>query len=564
MKSLNNDPIAHSELIELQEELLKETIVELREGWGKFTPEMKKYYREFKKETNYFSRNSDVDELIEKILKSDIVYSGDYHTLGQSQNAHLKLLSETIRRKEEVIIGMEMVYIEDQNHLDEYLKGDIDENDFLIKSKYDEKWGFNWENYKPILDLAKENNLKVIGLNYPAFQVPNPLFVRDKKASELISKISIENPEKLIFVIFGDMHITSSHLPRQVKLELEKKKVSRKDLIIYQNIDEVYFKLVKENLENNVDVVMLKRRVFSILNTTPFIKYQSRIHWRENIDYYHCKFYDIGIDKCTCGDTIVFEEEIQELLRSVTKYFNISKDNLPDFESYTYDSKILFDRIREAGIDMKTIKMKLKIHDSFYISDPPIICLGRPNTNHMTEQASIYLYYCNSLFDEDKLTPIDLYFARIIINALGFLGSKIINPKRKCSRLKDFELFNLKYKGKRLKGKLYKQKIVARNIFKHYELLLSILKSKKRNNRGFSNLANKDQMTAGLLSKCIGQILGENIFYSILQELISKEEIRKLFFNDFDIPGVSFMEYIDLENNVKSVNIPFQSKDERF
>ena len=59
----------------------------------------------------------------------------------------------------------------------------------------------------------------------------------------------------------------------------------------------------------------------------------------------------------------------------------------------------------------------------------------------MAEQATIYLYHSNSLFDEDKLSLIDLYFARIIINALGFLGSKIINPKRKCSRLKDFELF---------------------------------------------------------------------------------------------------------------------------
>jgi hypothetical protein len=558
------DADAHSELIELQEELLKETIDELRESWGKFTPGMKKYYREFKKETTKFSKNSDIGELIEKVLKSDIVYSGDYHTLGQSQSAHLKILSEILKNRKDIVIGLEMVYMADQELMDQYVRGELVESEFLEKSKYYEKWGFDWKNYKPILQFAIKNGLEIIGLNYPAYNIPNPLYIRDKKAAEVIARISAENPEKLIFVIFGDMHVASIHLPREVKLQLEKRNVRRKDLIIFQNIDEIYFRLVKEDMENKVDVVMLNKKTYCIMNTTPYIKYQSRIHWCENMDYYVCKFYDIGIDKSSSGDDVIFEDDVDELMNIITKYFFLSKDNLPDFEVYSYDSKILFDRIRENDIDMKSFKVNIKLLDSFYINKPPIICLGRPNTNHMAEQATIFLYYINSLFDELNLAPIDLFFARIIINALGFLGSKLINPKRKCSRLRDYELFLERYRHKRLQGKLEKQRLVSNGIFRHYEILLSEIDFDKWNYKKFTVQSEIDRTTNGLLSKAIGQILGENLFYAILQELTSRKEIRKLFFNDFEIPKTSFIKYIALEKSVKSVDIAYQSKDDRF
>jgi len=559
-----SEKLARSELIDLQKEILRETLQELKEYRGEFTPEMKRYYREYKREVADFSRYADVKELIKKIPKSDIVYCGDYHTLGQAQKAQLKILSEILKERKDVLIGMEMVYIQHQKVLDSYIRGEISEGEFLEGSKYYEKWGFNWENYKPILRLAIDNGLRVIGLNYPAFNVRNSLSLRDTKAAQIIARLTLENPDKLIFVIFGDMHIASTHLPRRVKNELDKKNVARKHIIVFQNSDDIYFKLVKRNMENKIDVVMLKRNTYCIMNTTPYIKYQSRIHWMEDRDYYVCKFYDIGIDKGSRGDEVVFEDDVEELIDTLTRYFMLSADDIPDFQVFSYDSKILVNRMRDNNVDMKYFRRMLKLHDSFFIPEHNILCLGKPNTNHMAEQATVFLYHVNSLYDEGKLPFVDRYFARIIINALGFLGSKIINPKRKCSRIKDYAFFLEKYHNRKLKGKLKSQRESAKGLLRHYGILDRYIKDEGDFCHRFKSLFELDQRVLGLLSKSTGQILGENLFYAILQELISKKEIRKLFFNDFRMAGSGFQKYIELEKVAASVDVQYESKRDRF
>jgi hypothetical protein len=561
---INSDSLAHDELIELQKEILEETKDEMKESSGEFPKGIKKYFKEYKSEILTYSEFSNRKELIDSILSSDIVYVGDYHTLGQAQKAFSRILSNVLQHRKDIIIGMEMVFISSQRHLDKYINGELNDKDFLHSIKYMQRWGFNWHNYKPIFQIAIDNKLKIQALNFSAHRKRNPLKLRDMKAAETIAKLTNSNPGKLILVFFGDMHVASCHLPKYTRAELEKLEIKRKDLIIFQNSDELYFKLVQANKENQVEVLKLKNNSYCIMNTTPYIKYQSRLHWNENKNYYLCKFYDIGMSEKTCGDDINFEEDIKELLESISRYFILSSSEDPNFQAFTYDSISLHKIVSINKKQKQELKSKIKFHESFFLPELNFICLKNPNTNHMAEQAAIYLYYSNSLLDESKLGSIDIYFVRIIINTIGYLCSKIINPKRKCSMLKDHQLFIEIYRNKKLKPKLNRQKEVSHAVMRHYEILEKGLNCISELRSRFRFLASYDIETYGFLSESIGHILGENLFYAILQDKINRKQIRKLFFQDFKIPGSSFAEYIDLEMTSRKVKMQYDSKSERF
>ena len=52
-----------------------------------------------------------------------------------------------------------------QGILDGYIAGRIDEKEFLKKSEYFKRWGFDYNLYKPILDFAREEKIPLVALN---------------------------------------------------------------------------------------------------------------------------------------------------------------------------------------------------------------------------------------------------------------------------------------------------------------------------------------------------------------------------------------------------------------
>jgi len=52
-----------------------------------------------------------------------------------------------------------------QKSLDDYTAGRIDEREFLRRSEYFKRWGFDYNLYKPILDFAAQEKIPVVALN---------------------------------------------------------------------------------------------------------------------------------------------------------------------------------------------------------------------------------------------------------------------------------------------------------------------------------------------------------------------------------------------------------------
>lgn len=106
-------------------------------------------------------------QILQELVKANVVYLGETHNSPEDHKAQLEILQALHQQNPKIAIAMEMFQRPFQDVLDQYLAGKITEAQLVEQSEYDERWGFPWEYYAPILRLAKTNQLPVLALNTP-------------------------------------------------------------------------------------------------------------------------------------------------------------------------------------------------------------------------------------------------------------------------------------------------------------------------------------------------------------------------------------------------------------
>lgn len=106
-------------------------------------------------------------EILSALVKADVVYLGETHDSLEDHEAQLKIIQALYQQNPKVAVAMEMFQRPSQEVLDQYLAGEITEAQLRKQSEYDQRWGFSWEYYAPILRFAKANQLPVLALNTP-------------------------------------------------------------------------------------------------------------------------------------------------------------------------------------------------------------------------------------------------------------------------------------------------------------------------------------------------------------------------------------------------------------
>lgn len=100
-----------------------------------------------------------------QLLEAKIIYVGENHTEYSNHLKQLDIIKHLHANGKKVVIGMEMFYRSDQAALDDYIAGKSAEIEFLQRSRYFSSWGYNYNLYKEIMDYARENKIRVVGLN---------------------------------------------------------------------------------------------------------------------------------------------------------------------------------------------------------------------------------------------------------------------------------------------------------------------------------------------------------------------------------------------------------------
>ena len=152
---------------------------------------------------------------IQPFAQADVIYLGETHDSIADHEAQLQIIQALHSQNANLAIAFEMFQHPFQSVLDEYVNGTIDEQTLQEKTEYDERWGFPWEYYAPILRFAREHQLPLLALNAPSEIVRKVarqgLDSLDESEQELIpplSEIRTDNESYRAYVgaVFGHAH----------------------------------------------------------------------------------------------------------------------------------------------------------------------------------------------------------------------------------------------------------------------------------------------------------------------------------------------------------------------
>src|SRR5690242_10534398 len=96
----------------------------------------RRYLRDYADSYRTYERVLTRDALRQRVASSDILLIGDYHALPASQRFVTELLQE-IARTRPVVLGLEAVFARHQHVLDEWMAGEIGEDELRERIRFD-------------------------------------------------------------------------------------------------------------------------------------------------------------------------------------------------------------------------------------------------------------------------------------------------------------------------------------------------------------------------------------------------------------------------------------------
>ena len=110
--------------------------------------------------------------VVDALAQAKVVYLGETHDHAADHQGQLQIIQALYQQNQHrqnrgMAIALEMFQRPYQPLLDQYLAGKITELELQQQSEYDQRWGFPWEYYAPILRFAKAHQLPLIALNVP-------------------------------------------------------------------------------------------------------------------------------------------------------------------------------------------------------------------------------------------------------------------------------------------------------------------------------------------------------------------------------------------------------------
>ncbi|PIR19974.1 MAG: hypothetical protein COV45_08335 [Deltaproteobacteria bacterium CG11_big_fil_rev_8_21_14_0_20_47_16] len=529
-----------AELIHIQKKIYEANQRRIHESIHVGEAGFLKYERQYQLSVAKYKRIVDHDVLLRSLISSDIIYIGDYHTCHQSQRSFLRIL-KTLQKnsKRPMLLCLELFHKSLQPIVDGYMAGRLSEEVFLKRIRLRERWVFDlWSNFKPILDFAKYHHIPIVGTEVAP--VGASLGRRDKAAGRYIAEISEKYPEHQLLILVGDLHLAPPHLPKEVDQALKKRCLVRKTLTVFQNSDAIYWQLAKEGVVEKVDVVQLSDNKFCLMNTPPIVCQQSYLNWLEHeegeIDFSDARHHFL------------------ELVDRIAHYLRIPlKRKQDEVEVYTCGDLSFLKKLKNSyhfsNQEIRQVKQQVMASESYFIPKVPLVYLANLSLNHAAEEASHYLkFLCTG--EEKPRDRVDAFYANVLHEALGFFGSKLINPKRKCFHMNEYRAL-LRY---------FKKHRVPKGRGLEIEMARLLLAYKMWEHRGMALAAGFvfDQPFEMFfaITHALGYMLGDLMFYGLMSGAIKKSDIRKVFMDKWKAEGATYETYFRLLTKLRGVKIP--------
>ncbi|MDE3268669.1 MAG: ChaN family lipoprotein [Pseudomonadota bacterium] len=478
------------------------------------------YSKKFERSLPREFKNIDQSEFFNGVATSKIILYGDFHTLKQSQKGFIQLIQALSRfhPQRKRAIALETFKASDQVLLDMYMKRKISERAFLRKIRYERTWGFPWKNYSHLLTYARKEGIPVFGINTDGNQT---LKQRDHAIADVLAALSKRGDDYQIMCLVGEYHLADQLLPTILTKKAGHNQISR----VVTNIDQYYFHLnyVQEFRINHY--LLLKKNLYCIMDTPPWIKWQSYTFWEElreqksalatSADEYN----EISID---------LDDYMLSLVSDLLKFMRIQANPvaLTRFNVLYGSPESIVKQAQQKKIippqNLKTAVVRMALDGYYYVSSTRSILIASVSPNNLAEAAGQYIYDTLSQAKAEKSEVMNFY-QRVVRFALSVLCSLIINPKRKLTNY-------YKYVETARSGTNDEQKLIAKEVLRFDNWMQ--FRVKARDGKIIQHLTRTVRMdnAADLeISRSLGKIIGVRLYREVIKHTNTPARVHTFF-----------------------------------
>ena len=126
-------------------------------------------------------KERDIESVVTDISAARAVFIGESHDRYDHHLSELEIIRRLYERDpNRWAIGVEFIQRPFQSDLDAYIAGGISEREFLRKTEYFDRWGYDFRLYRPIFRFAKEHGIPMVALN------------ADRELTEKVGEVGLE------------------------------------------------------------------------------------------------------------------------------------------------------------------------------------------------------------------------------------------------------------------------------------------------------------------------------------------------------------------------------------
>jgi hypothetical protein len=518
----------------------------------------RKYLRDFRNAYLEYESVLREPELEQLLLAADVLLVADYHALPASQRYAASLVERLTVAGRPVVLGLETVFARDQHILDEWMRGDIDDEELRERIRFDLDWGYDWQPFRELLETARRFAVAAHGLDCEPRHDLRKIAARDRHAAEKLADLRRRHPAAAVVALFGESHLAPNHLPSQ----LRERRPHDHILTVLQNVDELYWRAAGERQER-VPAVRVAPDVVCVFNATPLEKYESyRLcleRWRH--------------ERPAAPD---LAPTFYNLVTALLRFLNVDQyaaqngtqprflvDLLPEVYARASAASLrkLLARQGAQEDELRTVLRLVEERGSCYVPRLNAVFARDFQLLYGAEDAARFVHVAcrtrGALATLPALTAADdVFYTRVLEEALAYFGSRVLYPARPA--VKETDIYAL-YAQPR-------EDVEERTIYTYAEymrMLDVIVMHKDFENYPRQYLHLPELVREGMeytgekfnyVTQQLGRLLGTELHAAYIAGHLGKRFIRSLFFRRLDAPGAARSAYFEVARRLRKRN----------
>jgi len=418
----------------------------------------RKYLRDFREAYRSYQKVLAPSDVRREIASAGTVLVGDYHALPNSQRYIASLLRDYEFHQRPVVLGVEAIFSRDQHILDEWVRGEIDEDELRQRIRFELDWGYDWTPFYELLSAARDYGAYIHGLDCMPREDLRKIGARDRHAADKIAELRRRHSGALILILFGESHLAPQHLPALLRQRLPAEPL----LTVLQNVDALYW-LAAGEARDHVEAVEVLENVLCVFNATPLEKYEN---YRLCLDRWGRNDHsapDLGPTLYNLIEGMVRFLGINQYSPHNTTQPRLLVDLMPEVHSRSSDALLrrLLSRKGFTAEHRRSLLRQVRERGSVYLTPINAVYVRQFRMTSSAEDATRFLHQacrglpnlCNGKAPSTQAAPgksakaldrDDAFYMAVFEHALAFFGSRILHPARPALRDADItELFDV-------------------------------------------------------------------------------------------------------------------------